>query len=201
MCPDGPVGPQGPGVATRFTFAVHSTLALLLHTAPNTDTDINTVARQTPRGRIPFHLHTLNTWPHPWPRLSNVSLVRKHFSAQTIWTTAPTQWIAISGKPSFKIFNNNVCAMNSLVLGDRDLGVPHKSSFTHIIHIWPLQMTYFTFDNSRTVCSLIGQWTSASWSPHRPSMTPPALLDSAPWYSYTLASSGVSSCQFVKKKN
>ena len=31
MCPDGPVGPQGPGVATRFTFfVVHSTLFFFL---------------------------------------------------------------------------------------------------------------------------------------------------------------------------
>ena len=97
MCPDGPVGPQGPGVAPRFTFVVHSTLLPSSSFTPNTDTDINTaVAPQVPRGCIPFHLHhTLNSWPHPQTRLSIVILVRKHLGAKMIWIFAPTPGIPL----------------------------------------------------------------------------------------------------------
>ena len=50
-------------------------------------------------------------------------------------------------------------------------------------------MTYFTFDNSRTVCSLTGQWTSASCSWDRPSLTPLASL-AGHHDTHTLTSSG-----------
>ena len=78
MCPDGPVGPQGPGVATRFTF-IHSPLLLMSTSTPNTDTDsdtdINTVASRPPKGHISSYAQL---------GLSNVILVRKHFSPKLI---------------------------------------------------------------------------------------------------------------------
>ena len=70
MCPDGPVGPQGLGVAGRFTF-VHSTRRAFFKPHSKYRHRYKYGGPQTPRGHIPFHLHhTLSTSPL-WPKLSN----------------------------------------------------------------------------------------------------------------------------------
>ena len=70
MCPDGPVGPQGLGVAGRFTF-VHSTRRAFFKPHSIYRHRYKYGGPQTPRGHIPFHLHhTLSTSPL-WPKLSN----------------------------------------------------------------------------------------------------------------------------------